>query len=268
MTTINGTPYSIPFIQNLATVGVTTFTGTITSSGGDTYSYTTTYPLLTGNTSNRFNLGRSLPTGSDLPFSTTTSVYGVNNFVGTTDYSLIKPWSRYTIALYSATGVLLSTETDRIVAQPRPPQSLQTTPMHDLGPSHAALTPSQTASPTLDVQWTNNSAAPTPYQVGLFSSLFDSLTTTSGTVRRSSSSYLKRQQLSTSGPTAKTFAAADVASFTGCRVPTGNTSVVEKLDGARTLNATNGTTAATGRYVFLNTYVNRVRITQTAEWAN
>jgi hypothetical protein len=268
-TTSTPTQYSLPFTQTTDTVGISSFSGTITYSGGDTYSTPVTYGPLTGNITNRFNLGRSLPTGSDLPFSTTTSAFGVNNAVGATDYSLIKPWSRYTIALYSATGVLLSTETDRIVAQPRPPQSLQTTPMHDLSPSHAALTPGQTASPTLDVQWANNSAAPTPYQTGLFSSFFDAATTAAtGTVRRSSSSYLKRQQLSTSGPTAKTFAAADVASFTGCRVPTGNTSVVEKLDNARTLTATNGLATFNNRSVFLNTYVNRVRITQSTEWAN
>jgi hypothetical protein len=263
------TPYSIPFAQTTGSFGVSYFQGTITYAGGDTGTTTVTYPLLTGSTTNRFNLGRALPSGVDQAFSTTTSVYGVNNAAAPIDYSLIKPWSRYTIALYNATGVLLSTETDRIVAQLRPPQSLQTTPMHDLSPSHAALTPSQAASPTLDVQWTNNSAAPTPYQAGLFSSFYDAATTaTTGTVRRSSSSHLKRQQLSTSGPTAKTFAAADLGSFTGCRVPTGNTSVVEKLDSGRTLNTSNSTTAVTFRSVFLNTYVNRVRITQTTEWAN
>jgi hypothetical protein len=268
-TTSTPTQYSIPFAQTALSVGVTSFTGVTTFSGGDTNTFTATYPLLTANTTNRFHFSRALPTGSDLPFGTTTSPFGVNNAVGATDYSLIKPWSRYTIALYNATGVLLSTETDRIVAQARPPQSLQTTPMHDLSPSHAALSPSQTASPTLDVQWTNNSAAPTPYQTGLFSSFFDSATTAAtGTVRRSSSSYLKRQQLSTSGPTARTFAAADVASFTGCRVPTGNTSVVEKLDNARALTATNGLATFNNRSVFLNTYVNRVRITQSTEWAN
>jgi hypothetical protein len=262
-------PYSIPFVQTVGSVGISFFYGNITYSGGDTGTTTVTYPQLTGSTTNRFNLGRALPSGVDQAFSTTTSVYGVNNAAAPIDYSLIKPWSRYTIALYNATGVLLSTETDRIVAQARPPQSLQTTPMHDLSPSHAALTPSQAASPTLDVLWTNNSAAPTPYQVGLFSSFYDAATTlTTGTLRRSSSSHLKRQQLSTSGPTAKTFAAADLASFTGCRVPTGNTSVVEKLDSGRTLNASNSTTAVTYRSVFLNTYVNRVRITQTTEWAN
>jgi hypothetical protein len=260
------TTYSIPFVQTAGSVGVSFFYGNITYSGGDTYTSTVTYPLLTASTSNRFHLGQALPSGVDKAFSTTTSVYGVNNVSAAIDYSLIKPWSRYTIALHSATGTLLSTETDRIVAQARPPQSLQTTPMHDLSPSHAALTPSQTASPTLDVQWTNNSAAPTPYQTGLFSSFYDAATT--GTVRRSSSSLLKRQQLSTSGPTAKTFAAADLASFTGCRVPTGNTSVVEKLDSARTLTANNSTATFNNRSVFLNTYVNRVRITQTTEWAN
>lgn len=264
------TNYSIPFTQTTLTVGVSTFTGTITSSGGDTGTSTVTYPLLTDSTANRFNLGRALPSGVDQAFSTTTSVYGANNVVGTTDYSQIKPWSRYTIALYSATGVLLSTETDRIIVQPRPPQSLQTTPMHDLSPSYAALTPGQAAVPTLDVLWTNNSAAPTPYMVGLFSSLYDTANTaTSSTVRRLSSSLLKRQQLSTSGSSAKTFAAADVSSFTGCRVPAGNTSVAEKLDSGRTLNTTtNSTTAVTYRSVFLNTYVNRVRITQLTEWAN
>jgi hypothetical protein len=263
------TTYSIPFVQTAGSVGVSSFYGNITYAGGDTYTSPVTYPLLTGSTTNRFHLGRALPSGVDQAFSTTTSAYGVNNASATIDYSLIKPWSRYTIALYSTTGVLLSTETDRIVAQARPPQSLQTTPMHDLSPSHAALSPSQTASPTLDVQWTNNSAAPTPYQTGLFSSFFDSATTAAtGTVRRSSSSYLKRQQLSTSGPTARTFAAADVASFTGCRVPTGNTSVVEKLDNARALTATNGLATFNNRSVFLNTYVNRVRITQSTEWAN
>ncbi len=261
------TTVSVGFTQTAETLGVSYFSGALTYAGGDTGSSTVTYPPFTGSTTNRFHLGRALLSGVDLAFSTTTSAYGPNNALTAIDYSLIKPWSRYTIALYGINGVLLSTETDRIIAQPRPPQSLQTMPLHDLSPSHAVLTPSQGAAPSLQVQWSNNTAAPTPYQVGLFSSLLDGPTSPL-TVRRSSSSLLKRQQLSTSGSAVKSFAAADVSSFTGCRVPTGNTSVVERLDGSRVLNTNGSTSSVTYRNVFLNTYINRIRITQATEWAN
>ena len=262
--------YSIPFIQTTATMGVSIFSGTVTFAGGDIGTTTVTYPALTASTTTRFYLGRSLPSGVGKAFDANSSVYGPNNALAATDFSLIKPWSRYTIALYSGNGMLLSTETDRIIAQARPSQSLLATPLHDLSPSHAVLTPSQAASPTLQVQWTNNSAAPTPYQVGVNSLFRDAAVGTPLSLRRYSSSLLKRQQLSTSGAAVKTFATADLSSFTGCRLPVGNTSVVERLDSGRTLDAVNpnNITGLTFRSVFLNSYVNRTRISQTTEWAN
>jgi hypothetical protein len=135
------------------------------------------------------------------------------------------------------------------------------------------LTPAQAAAASLDFKWTNNIAAPTPYQALLNSNLYDGAAVTpSGTVRRNSSAFLKRQQLSTSGESIKNFTASGISQFTGCRLPSGNTSVAERLDTARTINPVNPTAnnaiVYSQRSVSMNTNISRVRVTQTASWEN
>jgi hypothetical protein len=229
--------------------------------------------MVTSASTNAFNLGRTAPDGSALSFSAGNTTYGNNNNLTPVDFNAIKPWSRYTFQLYNAAGALISTETDRLSVQPRPSSALRTMPLHDLSPSHAMLTPAQAAANSLDFKWKNNIAAPTPYQTLLFSNLYDGPTVTpSGTVRRNSSALLKRQQLSTSGDANKTFAAANISQFTGCRVPAGNTSVAGRLDTARTINpvnpAVNNSIVYSQRSVSMNTNINRMRISQTASWEN
>jgi hypothetical protein len=265
--------FSIPFVQTSASFGVSSFTGTQFTSAGGTGSSVQTRSMLSASATNEFNLGRSAPDGSALSFSAGNATFGNNNNLTAVDFNAIKPWSRYTFQLYNAAGALISTETDRLSVQPRPSQALRTMPLHDMSPSHAMLTPAQAAAASLDFKWTNNIAAPTPYQVFLNSNLYDGSTITpSGTVRRNSASLLKRQQLSTSGEAVKNFAAAGISQFTGCRVPSGNASVAERLDTARTINTVNPTVSNpiiyTNRSVRMYTSINRTRVGQTTAWEN
>ena len=266
-----GTNVVINFPQNSSTLGITQFPTAVFAPAGTEFPAIFVAGLFTGITTNQFNLGRALPSGTDLPFPAPSTVglqFGPNNALTPTNYSLIKPWTRYSIELYSASGTLISVETDRLIAQAQPPQSLIKAPLHDLSANHAALTPSQAAATSFAMQWTNNPAAPTPFQAGTFSLLFNT-PAVPDSIRRLASGYLKRPALSTSGVSAKTFTAADVSSFTGCRVPAGTSLVFDQHESGRRVNLTSGNTeAVTYRNVFLQTSINRVRIRQTGEWAN
>lgn len=259
----------VSFPQSTSTLGVVSFPATVSFSGGAVYTLTASLSPFTGSITNQFHLGRALPSGADYPYPSTVGVqFGPNNALAATDYSLIKPWSRYTIELYSVSGALVSTETDRIVTQPRRPQYLGTAPLHNLSANHAALTPVQAPAASFAMQWANNPAAPTPYQAGTFSFLFNTVSAPNS-IRRNASALLKRPALSTSGDSAKTFTAADVSSFTGCRVPAGTSLVFDQHDSGRKLNAgPDSTEAVTYRNVFLQTSINRVRIRQTVGWDN
>ena len=265
--------FSISFQQTTASFGVSNFAATTIQAAGGVGSSVVTRSMLANSATNRFTLNRSAPNGTDLPFSANNSIFGINAALTPTDFAAIKPWSRYTFALYDAAGVLLSTEIGRLSVQPRPSQALRTMPLHDLSPSHALLTPARAAAASLDFKWVNNIAAPTPYQAFLEGGIYDGATVTpTGTVRRNSSARLKRQQLSTSGEAIKTFVTADVSPFTGCRLPVNNTAVAERLDTARTVNPVNPTTSNaivySSRSVGMNTSINRMRVSQFTAWEN
>ena len=259
----------VAFPQTAATVGVNSFTARI-SYTNPTQTFTTTYGAFTGSTTNRYSLERSyLSTGASFPYNTTTSVFGNNRNTAPVDYAALKPWSVYKFELYSATGVLLSTEYDRISTQVRPPQALRTMALHDLSPSHATLlAPAKAAAPSVEIAWINNPGLPAPTFAGGGSFLFEPATFPAGFPKFEHGRNLKRQALSTSGQASVTFAANDTSKFAGCRVPAGNTNAMERLDAARTFNATGGTTSQSDRYVFINSFINRMRISQTAEWYN
>jgi hypothetical protein len=259
----------VAFPQTAASVGVNSFTARI-SYTSLTQTFTFTYAAFTGSTTNRYSLERSYQdTGASFPYGTTTSAYGSNRNTLPVDYAALKPWSVYKFELYNAAGVLVSTEYDRISTQLRPPQALRTMALHDLSPSHATLlAPLKAAAPTVAVTWINNPGLPAPRLAGGGSFLFEPATFPSGYPRFEHGRSLKRQALSTSGPQLVTFAASDASNFAGCRVPVGNTNAMERLDAARVFSATGSTTSQTGRSVFLNSFINRMRITQTAEWYN
>ena len=265
--------FSTAFTQTAATFGLYQFA---INSFRPSYTYSqvtsSSRSMLTASGTNAFNLGRTAPDGTALTFAAGDATSGNNNNLTAVDFNTIKPWSRYTFQLYDAAGALISTETDRLSVQPRPSQSLRTMPLHDLSPSYGMLTPARAAAASLDFKWANNIAAPTPYQAFLNGNFYETTITTSGTVRRNSSAFLKRQQLSTSGEAAKTFAAAGVSQFTGCRVPVNNALVAERLDTARTINTVNPTVnnaiAYSNRSVSMNTRISRVRVSQTVAWEN
>jgi hypothetical protein len=264
------TSFSVPFVQTAASFGVTSFTAIVTNAAGGLFTNTVTTSAFASSTSNNYDLGRSWPSGVNYPYTPDSALgyqFGSSRALNPTDYSAIKPWSRYTIELYGSAGNLLSTETDRIVTQPLPSQYLRSAPLHDLSPSHGILTASKPSATSLTMQWNNNPAAPTPNESGFFNNYYNQPDAPSS-VRRAPSQRLKRAQLSTAGITSSTFAAADVSQFTGCRLPAPNTLVSERLDAARVLDASNNITSYTLRNVYIHTLINRVRITQTTEWAN
>ncbi len=256
------------FPQTTASVGATTFTGRV-SYTQLAQTVTTTFPLYTGSTTNRYSLERAYQdTGASFPYNTSTSIYGTNRNTLPVDYAALKPWSVYKFQLYSATGVLISTEFDRISTQVRPPQALRTMALHDLSPSHAGLlAPAKAVAPSVEVAWINNPGLPAPGTAGGGSFIYDAATNPVSS-KFEHGRNLKRQALSTSGPASVTFDASNASTFAGCRLAVGNTNAMERLDAARTFNTTGGTASQTTRSVFLNSFINRMRITQTSEWHN
>ena len=259
----------VAFPQTAASVGVNSFTARI-SYTSLTQTFTFTYAAFTGSTTNRYSLERAYQsTGASFPYGTTTSAYGSNRNTLPVDYAALKAWSVYKFELYSSAGVLLSTEYDRISNQVRPPQALRTMALHDLSPSHTTLlAPAKAAAPTVEIAWINNPGLPAPTFAGGGSFLFEPATYPAGFPRFEHNRNLKRQALSTSGQASVTFAASDTSKFTGCRLPVGNTNAMERLDAARAFNATGGTTSQSGRNVYINSFINRMRISQAAEWYN
>jgi hypothetical protein len=258
----------VAFPQTAASVGVNSFSARI-SYTSLTQTFTFTYAAFTGSTTNRYSLERSYQdTGASFPYGTTTSAYGSNRNTLPVDYAALKPWSVYKFEMYSAAGVLLSTEFDRISNQVRPPQALRTMPLHDLSPSHnTLLAPAKAAATNVDVAWINNPGLPAPRSVGAFSFIFDSVTNPVSS-RFEHGQRLKRQELSTSGPALVTFTASSASNFAGCRLPASNTYAMERLEAARAVKVNGGTASNTDRSVFLTSFINRMRITQTSEWFN
>ena len=259
---------SFTFLQTSATFIIRSFSLSASFNAYTVTNTTTTAnPLFTAGTGNGYIFARSdANTGANIAYNPSTSIYGANVAITPPDFSQISAFSKYKFEFFNTAGVLIGTDSDRVLVGARPPQALKSLPLHDLSPSHTdLLIPAKAAVATATAQWLNNLAAPTPYLSYVYSFVFD---TPNPSEKRSANQPLKRRQLSTDGPASTNFALNDLSTFTGCRLPAGNTALLSRLDTQATRNTGNSITNITYREIGIQTNINRIRVQQTAGWSN